>query len=330
MNKTILSQGSLAFVNSLDLKKPLSDYPKWFQSTNTMKENDAVICALVQHFYPEIEKEVKCTVNSTIIHKWEIVVGRDEKNRMGDLRRSHKDQENRPCPVRKNPCKYIFLPEHVQLQVQTAFTIFKARREAEQKATNKQRKKETRSGAREPRPVSVSAVSRETATDARSKGKQREQAQISFYRDLPFADSEHAELIAAVQQIQNQELREMTERHSTEMDDLLTGHREQMAALLAQDLGTATPTVGEPSGTLPSPPPSSPFNYGSSSRARPSSISKQAQSILALTDLAVIEKMPPPKKRKADEEQETFVKRRKAGDVDPKAYEIIEVSSDEE
>ncbi|KAK7436359.1 hypothetical protein VKT23_019207 [Stygiomarasmius scandens] len=309
MNKTILSQESLAFVNSLDLKKPLSNYPKWFQSTKTIKENDAVICALVQHFHLEIEAEVKCTVNSTIVHKWEIVVGRDEKDRMGDLRRSYTDQ-----------------------QVRTAFTIFSARREAEQKARTKKRQREARSGVQVPQRMKQAS----TAIDARSKGKQREQVQTaiseeptSVYRDLPFADSEHAELITAVQQIQSQELREMTTRHSTEMEDLLTNHRKQIAALITRDLHAGPSTTGRPSKILPSPPPSSPFNYGSSPGAGPSTISKQ-ESILALTDLTVIAKMPPPKKRKADEEQDTPAKRHRAGDVDSKAYEIIDLLSDEE
>ncbi|KAK7451668.1 hypothetical protein VKT23_012345 [Stygiomarasmius scandens] len=330
MSQTILSQESLAFVNSLDLQKPLSVYPKWFQSTKTIKENDAAICALVQHFYPEIKEQVKCTVNSTIIHKWEIVMGRDEKDRMGDLRRSHTDQQKRPCPVRKNPCMYIFLPEHAHLQVQTAFTIFCARRDAEQKARTRRRHKETQV-SRQAKRASVGTVSGGTAIGAHAKGKQREQAQTpvseesaSVYRTLPSTTPEHAELIVAVQQIQNEELREMRDRHSTEMDNLLAGHREQMAALLAQDLHTGTSTVAG----LPSPPPSSPFSYSSSSGAGPSTISKQ-ESILASTDLTVIEKMPP-KKRKADEEQDTSAKRRRAGGVDSKAYEIIDLLSDEE
>ncbi|THV03748.1 hypothetical protein K435DRAFT_851536 [Dendrothele bispora CBS 962.96] len=157
MSNSVLSQDSLAFVNSLSLTEPLRIYPRWFQSTNTQKANDAVVCALVQHFYPAIEDRVKCPANSTITHKWEIVMGRDDKNRIGDLRRSTPDQEYRPCPVRKRPCKYIYLPEDIQLQVRTAYILFDNRREAERKMRKNQRRRESRAAAKannEPEPQS--------------------------------------------------------------------------------------------------------------------------------------------------------------------------------
>ncbi|THU83737.1 hypothetical protein K435DRAFT_871015 [Dendrothele bispora CBS 962.96] len=110
------------------------------------------------------------------------------------------------------------------------------------------------------------------------------------------------------------------------MDDLLTGHRKQMEALLAEGLRSETSTPRRIPRALPSPPPSSPINFGTSSGAGPSTIRKPAQSILALTDLTVIEKMPPPRKRKASKEPDNSVKRRKVGDVDLQVYDVIELS----
>ncbi|THU83738.1 hypothetical protein K435DRAFT_871016 [Dendrothele bispora CBS 962.96] len=224
MSNSVLSQDSLAFVNSLSLTEPLRIYPRWFQSTNTQKANDAVVCALVQHFYPAIEDRVKCPANSTITHKWEIVMGRDDKNRIGDLRRSTPDQEYRPCPVRNRPCKYIYLPEDIQLQVRTAYILFDNRREAERKMRKNQRRRESRAAAKvqlKARQGFISTVSRGTAPAASSKGKQRARTPVfeerafvphdlpstdSEHVNLPSTDSEHAELIEAIHQIHKQDL----------------------------------------------------------------------------------------------------------------------------
>ncbi|THU76163.1 hypothetical protein K435DRAFT_813670 [Dendrothele bispora CBS 962.96] len=87
-----LTRENLEFVESLSLTRPLSVRPKWFKSTNTVKENDAIVLAILLHIYPAIQQAVKCRINPNTTHKWSVVMGRDE-DELGDLRRYYPDKK---------------------------------------------------------------------------------------------------------------------------------------------------------------------------------------------------------------------------------------------
>ncbi|THU90078.1 hypothetical protein K435DRAFT_864629 [Dendrothele bispora CBS 962.96] len=311
-----LTRENLEFVESLSLTRPLSVRPKWFKSTNTVKENDAIVLAILLHIYPAIQQAVKCRINPNTTHKWSVVMGRDE-DELGDLRRYYPDKK---------------LPSAVRKAVRQAWEVILRRQKEQQRQRKTQKQREKRAAEkaqREAEKANSTNVSTQISVCPQEKAGVVDDDRAAGLEDLPFADSEQAELFADLKQVQRYQLEELREQQAAEIGRLRNDHAEEERRMIANHHKELAELLvpPDPAHKLLSPPPSSPgpssVHSSDAGPSRPSKKSQRCQDLLEQIDWEVIRHTPKPAKRKADRDMNSLKGKKPKVEI---ADDIIELS----
>ncbi|THU87194.1 hypothetical protein K435DRAFT_867527 [Dendrothele bispora CBS 962.96] len=325
---------TLEFAESLSLTQPLSVRPRWFRSTHTIKGNDAIMLALLIHIYPSIHQAVKCRTNPNTTHQWGVVMGLKRAEQMGDLRRHYPDRMQNGC----SRCNDIHLPSTVCKALQQAWDVILRRQRELQRERKIQKQRERRAAEKAQREAPVPNTSMHIPARVEAEPGPVDIDRAATFSDMPFANSEEAELFADLKQVQRCQLEELHDKQAAEIARLrkehvaeerrmIATHHKELAEMLAPPEQTHAFIRSKPVHRLPSPPSSSPvhsFVHSSTSLdAGPSRPSQRAQEILANIDWEVICHTPNPNKHKADEKGNDFKGKRLKVEI---ADDIIELS----